>query len=59
MDVFLKIAAATGKDYGIIIETVRHLVLDSEGNQVMTEGMVLPSDILMKVINKIIDTLGK
>jgi len=59
MDVFLKVASSAGKDFSVIIEVVRNLVLDEEGLVVIKDDMTLPSDVLMKVVNKIIESLGK
>jgi len=59
MDVFLKIAGSQGKDYGVILETVKNLVLDESGQPLMVDDVSLPGPVLMQVINKIIDILGK
>jgi hypothetical protein len=58
MDTFLKVAGS-GSDYATIIEVVKDLVVDEDGNRVIKDGMTLPSDVLINVVNKIIEVLGK
>ena len=56
---FVKFAGAGEDDYGKIIEFCSELILDSEGNKVMTDGHVLPAGLLMKCVNKVVEQLGK
>jgi hypothetical protein len=35
------------------------MVLDEEGNQIAQGDMVFPTDVMMKIINKVVETLGK
>ena len=56
---FVKFAGAGEQDYGLIIEFCSDLILDSEGNKVMVDGLVLPAHILMKCVNKVVEQLGK
>lgn len=59
IDSFLKIANSASNDLGAVITAVKDLVLDEEGKPVMSEDYTLPNMILQKVINKIVNTLGK
>ena len=59
LDTFLTIANGKSADMGVIFEAIKLLVLDFEGNQVITDGVTLPGSVLMKVMNKIVETLGK
>jgi hypothetical protein len=38
---------------------VRTLILDGKGEQVITEDVTLPTTILMKIITKVVELLGK
>lgn len=59
LDTFLNIANATGRELGAMIEGVKDLVLDEAGEKIIKDGLALPSHILVRVINKIVDNLGK
>jgi hypothetical protein len=52
---FVKMATIKSNDFGEMVTAVNKLVLDEEGNQVIQEGYALPSSILIKVINCIVD----
>jgi hypothetical protein len=57
IDSYLKMA--NGGESGMILEVVKNNVLDEEGNQVIADGMTLPGPVLVKVVNKIVEALGK
>ena len=38
---------------------VRTMTWDEEGNQIAKDEMVFPTDVMMKIINKVVETLGK
>jgi hypothetical protein len=60
MDVFTRLANLSEKnDVGALVEIVRTLILDEEGKQILTKESTLPTGILMKVIAKITEQLGK
>lgn len=60
MDVFTRLAnLSENNDIGGLLEIVRTLVLDEDGSHILTEEATLPTNILMKVINKITEQLGK
>lgn len=59
MDTFLKLAAVDGKDFGSIFDAVRALVLDEEGKPVLTDGETLPTKIMMRVVQKVVENMGK
>jgi hypothetical protein len=59
MDTFLKMATNVNKDANGLLELMKATVLDSEGQSVIQDGTALPGAIMMRVINKIIDNLGK
>ena len=62
MDVFMKLASvssADGQDTGAMIDIVKTLILDEDGKPVMSGKTVLPMHVLLKVITKITEMLGK
>ena len=59
LEVFMKLANAQQNDTGGMIDVVRTLILDENGKQVIKGETMLPSNVLIKVIAKIVETLGK
>lgn len=59
MDSFVKLATLDYQNFGSVAEIVREFVLDSEGHPVVKEDAVLPTNIMMKAITTVIETLGK
>jgi hypothetical protein len=57
IDSYLRLA--NGGEGSMMLEVVKNNVLDEEGKQVITDGMTLPGPVLVKVVNKIVETLGK
>jgi hypothetical protein len=60
MEDFVKLATMSNtENMGSIVEIVNGMVLDEAGNKVMNDGMTLPTGIMIKVVGKVIETLGK
>ena len=59
IDQFIKMATATGNDYGELIRMVNELVLDEAGKKVLGEGEALPNDVMLAVMNAVVERLGK
>lgn len=59
MDVFMKLANASGVDTGGIISIVRTLILDENGKEILSTDAMLPTHVLMKAIAKVTELLGK
>lgn len=59
MEVFMKLANMTAADTGNIIEIVKTLILDEKGKEILGKDNMLPTDLLMKAINKVTELLGK
>jgi hypothetical protein len=59
MDTFLKLADVAGKPGSQMIGILKDLILDENGQPVMVEGMALPGPVLFKVVNKLVESLGK
>ena len=51
--------AQNGGDTGVVMNLAKEMILDETGNQVMTDDKTLPSDIAMRALTKVIETLGK
>jgi hypothetical protein len=59
MDVFLRLASVDASNYGSILDAVKTLVLDEEGKPILDGENSLPTKIMMRVITKVIEGLGK
>lgn len=59
MDSFVKLATLDYQNFGSVAEVVREFVLDKDGKPVVSEDAVLPTNIMMKAITTVIETLGK
>ena len=59
MDVFLKVAASDRQDFSQLVDVLKTMVLDEEGNMVMKDGLILPSRVLVAVFSKMVEVLGK
>jgi hypothetical protein len=59
LDVFMKLANITQNDSSEIINVVKDLILDEQGQQIIRDGVTIPTDVLVNVIAKITETLGK
>lgn len=59
LETFMKLASTQGQDPSAVIDIVKTLILDEEGKEVMVDGNMLPTKVLLPLINKIVETLGK
>jgi hypothetical protein len=59
MDKFIRLAQMKGEDMSELIAAVNDMVLDEEGAPVIKDGLVLPTNVMTKVIGKVVETLGK
>lgn len=59
MDTFVKLATIDYSNFSSVTEVIRELVLNEQGTPVVFDDVVLPTDLLMKAINVVIETLGK
>ena len=59
MDVFVKMATMKNEDFGEMVEIVNKMILDEDGTPIVKDGYLLPSNILTRVIGKVVETLGK
>lgn len=59
LEKFMKLASVRQDQPQEIIEVVRELILDEKGKIVITDDIMLPTQILIRVIQKVVETLGK
>lgn len=55
---YIEMARAGGDDIGEMIKIVNNLVLDEEGGVIAKDGLVFPSKLMIKILNKVVTTLG-
>lgn len=58
LDVFLRLSTVDSDSYSSIAEVVSKLVLNEDGNPVLTGNNLLPVDVMLKVIDITITRLG-
>jgi hypothetical protein len=59
LEVFMKLASAQQQNIGDMIEIIRPLILDEKGQPIIQGDVMLPSDVLIAAIAKIVERLGK
>ena len=59
LDKFMKLATIRQDNPAEMIDMVRSLILDEEGKEVIKDDVMLPTRILIRVIQKVVETLGK
>lgn len=59
MDVFLRLSSVDTGNQSAIISSVRELVMDEDGKQILSGEEVLPTWVLMRVMAKVVERLGK
>lgn len=56
---FARMATLDPSNFADAAGLVSQLILDSEGKPILNAGMTLPTDVMMKAIAQVIETLGK
>jgi hypothetical protein len=59
LDIFMRLANADQQNLVEMITLVKTLILDEEGKEIIKDDNMLPSSLLIKVIAKVVETLGK
>jgi|TARA_R110000803_G_scaffold40893_1_gene88089 hypothetical protein len=59
MSVYLKMAQIDSNNTSEIFETLKNLILDEDGKSVLEENTGLPAAVMIKVLNTVVETLGK
>jgi hypothetical protein len=55
----MRLAQSQDADTGKMIDIVRTLILDENGKEIITKDAMLPTAVLLRVIQKIVELLGK
>jgi hypothetical protein len=59
IDVFLRLTTIDVNDQRSIIENVKDLIMDEDGKPIIDGETTIPTKILLKVITKVVESLGK
>jgi hypothetical protein len=59
LDKFMKLASVKQDNPAEIIEIVKTLILDEDGKEVVNGENMLPTQLLIRIIQKVTETLGK
>ena len=59
LDIFMRLANANQENTGDMIDIVKKLILDENGKEIISGDIMLPSHVLIKVIGKVVEKLGK
>lgn len=59
MSQFVKLAQMKSDNFGEVIEVINSMVLDEDASPIIKDGLVLPTDVMTRVVNLIVETLGK
>lgn len=59
IDKFVRMATMKQEDFGQLVEAINDMILDEHGNKILKDGDTLPTNVMTRVINKVVDTLGK
>jgi hypothetical protein len=59
LDKFMKLASINQDNPSEIISVVKTLILDEEGKEVIAGDAMIPTAILIRIIGKVVETLGK
>lgn len=59
LDTFMKLANTDNQNMSAMVDIVKTLILDENGKPILGGEEVLPSKILIAVISKVVETLGK
>jgi hypothetical protein len=59
MDMFLRLASVDAANYSSILSAVKELVLDEQGKPILDGENTLPTKIMMRVITRVVEGLGK
>ena len=59
LEVFAQLATVRAENIGAMIRQIKELILDESGKPIMTDELTLPADLLLKAVNRVVETLGK
>ena len=56
---FISMASMRAEDFASLVRVVNDMVLDEQGQPVLKAEETLPTPVMTRVINKVVETLGK
>lgn len=59
INTFIKLAAVDTGDYNSVMDAVKELILDADGQAIISDENILPAKILMRCITRLVEDLGK
>jgi len=59
METFLKFAAGGAQDITVMGQVMKDMILDEDGTPVITDGYMLPNNVLVAAFTKLVAQLGK
>jgi len=59
IDVFIKFAALDSTNFGEMVRLVNDIILDEDGSPIISNDMVLPRKLYIKVVEKVVSRLGE
>lgn len=59
LDVFMRMAQATEQNTTQLITLARSLILDEHGKEIIGDDSMLPTSVMIRVITKVTEMLGK
>jgi hypothetical protein len=59
LDQFVKLATAKQDDIGSMLDMINAMILDENGERILKDNLTLPTNLILKVVNKVTETLGK
>jgi len=59
MDTFMQLASVNQEDQTAIFNVIRGLIRDEEGKLILDNNATLPVDVMVRVIEKVVERLGK
>lgn len=58
MSTFMSLASMDEKNIGGLVEVLKKMIYDEDGNLILSDGVELPLNIMMKVMEAIMEQLG-
>lgn len=59
IDQFIKLASVDQNNYHSVLDAVSELILNEEGKPIINKETSLPNKVLMRVVTKVVNNLGK
>lgn len=56
---FVQLAGLTSDNFAEIVKIVNELILDEDGQPIVSNDMVLPQKLYIRVVNKVVKQLGE